>query len=232
MDPDDGPQLVRNHGHRTRLLKRLCESRALVNVRVPELAGDFRSAVLAVDSATSRFQLDELHPERGHRAVAPGQELRIVSFVEGVEMRFQAVVERVDSDGGIAYYELAYPDEIRYHQRRQHVRVPVRMALQQKAVLRNDEREVTLRLLDLSAGGIGAHVTRGGDVAVGERWELELRLRNEPVLNTRVEIRFAQQDRVSHRQRLGAQFLDLPVAETGRLQRLVLAIQRELMRHT
>lgn len=232
MDPDDGPQLIHNHGHRTRLLKRLCESRALVNVRIAGLSGDYRSAVLAVDPARSRFQLDELHPERGHREVAPGRELRVVSFVEGVEMRFQATVEQVDVDGGIAYYELAYPDEIRYHQRRQHVRVPVRMALQQSAVLRDEERELTLRLLDLSAGGIGAHVVKGGEVRVGERWELDLRLRNEPALKTRVEIRFAQQDRVSHRQRLGARFLDLPAAETGRLQRLVLAIQRELMRHT
>lgn len=232
MDPDYGPQLIHNHGHRTRLLRRLCESRALVNVRVPGLSGDFRSAVLTVDPATSRFQLDELYPERGHRAVYPGLELRVVSFVEGVEMRFQAVVEHVDTAGGIAFYELAYPEEIRYHQRRQHVRVPVRLALQQKAVLRDEASEIGLRLLDLSAGGIGAHVMKGGEVRVGERWDLELQLRDEPVLNTPVEIRFAQQDRVNHRQRLGAQFLDLPAAEIGRLQRLVLAIQRELMRHT
>jgi len=229
---EQDPQTVRNHGQITAILNRLRKNRSALTVRVPGNKGDFTSALLRVDSDLGLLQLDELSPQRGHDLIRIGTPIRVLSSASGVETKFVLEVSGIHVEDGIYYYTAPFPYELYYHQRRQHVRVPVPVAEQREVTLRNDERRIQVQLTDLSAGGIGAYIMSGGEVQRGERFDLTMRLRNHPPIEADVEIRFTMQDKIRRRQRFGAQFMGMKPPERLRVERIAVALQRELLRRT
>lgn len=233
LENDTDPRVLTNGGQIAAILKRLVRERAPLTVRIPGERGDYRSALLKVDTRRGRLQLDELAPARGHERVTAGAELRVITRASGVETRFSTTVLSVDASDGIAYYLTGLPEELYYHQRRDHVRVPVPLMNQHDATFHGDgDRTVTLSLVDVSAQGLGAFVESGGDVARGDVLDCRIELRDEDAIACRVEVCYAQTDRVRRKQRVGVRFLDLDPAQRRRLERLLGRLQREQLRHT
>lgn len=232
LDLPLGPQVIENHGQIVSILNRLQRERALLTVRVPGFNQEFRSAVLTVDGRQRIVTLDELHPERGHELVGVDTELRILSRTNGIETRFQLRVAAVGIENGVYYYTTALPDEILYHQRRQFVRVPVRLTLQRRCRLSDNERAIDIHLSDLSAGGFGAYVRDGAEIRRGETLRFEIELEGIEPLTGEVEIRHIHQDKAHRRLLMGTRFTGLQPRERSRIGRLVTALQRELLRST
>ncbi len=229
----DNARIVRNAGQINSILRRLLKGRYPLTVRLPGRVGEYRSLVISLNTAAGRLQLDELYPERGHGFVRPGLLLRVISTAGGVETRFTAEIERTAIDNGIYYYVAPIPSEVLYHQRRQFVRVPLPMAMQEKVELwAEDDAPIPVRLTDLSAGGIGGHTLRGAPLNRGALHRFGMRLRGHPPFRGELEIRFLQQDRTDRRLHFGAQFVGLKPAERRTLERVVLALQRKLLRET
>lgn len=84
------------------ILQRLWESRGLLAVHVAHSDETCTTTVLRVDPARARFDLDELTPEPGHRALLTARSLRALARLDGVEIAFQASVEGIASERGIA----------------------------------------------------------------------------------------------------------------------------------
>lgn len=230
---DDDHRIVRNSGQINSILRRLHTGRSPLTVRLPGRVGEFRSAVILVDGRRQCLQLDELSPERGHRFVEEGTLLRVVSNTDGVETRFTAKVARIDIENDIYFYETPIPTEILYHQRRQYVRVPVPMTSQESVTLHREDETLTVRLTDLSIGGFGGYLLSDAKAPLrGDMWEFVLRLRDHAPLGGNVEIRHASEDRVRHRQNFGAQFMGMKPPERRRLERIIVSLQRQLLRRT
>jgi c-di-GMP-binding flagellar brake protein YcgR len=228
-----GPQIVTNSGHISRILQRLLKDRSLLSITLPGERGEFRSAVLEVQPrGAAHIVLDELNPERGHRLVQPGSALRIYCRANGVETRFVATVRDVGVDNGIHYYRADFPEEVYYHQRRQFVRVPIRRGLQEKITLTAEEETSDVELSDISAGGVGGYVMGGPDLVRGRIYDFSICLTNGDEFSGQMEIRFARQDKIRRRQRFGAQFMGLKPTQRTKIDRLVAALQRELLRTT
>lgn len=232
LEPALGPQVMENHGQIVSILTRLRQERSLLTVSVAGSNREFRSAVLSVDPHQRLVTIDELYPERGHELVATGTELAILSRVDGVETRFRLRVASVGIDDGVYYYTTALPEEVLYNQRRQFVRVPVRLALQRHCRLYDDERTVAIQLTDLSAGGFGAYVLGGHEVTRSETLRFEIELDGIEPLTGEAQILHAHHDKVRKRLQFGARFMGLPPRERAHLERVVVALQRELLRFT
>lgn len=233
VDLKTEPDVIRNTGQRTNILRRLHETRTLLDIHLPGRGAPFRSALLYVDSQHHLLNLDELHPRRGHERVEVGMPLRVVSRAGGVDTRFNVTVQDIAVADAIHYYVTGFPDEILYHQRRRFVRVPVPLTRQRHCVLTDDDdQETRIELSDLSAGGIGAYVRKDFEVESRAVYTAHLDIHGADPLISRVEIRFAEFDRQRKRQRFGAEFLDFTAADRDRLQALVLSLQRELLRKT
>lgn len=232
-DPTNEPQRIRKHAQKVRILNQLKDQHCLLSVRLTD-HGDNRysSAILDVDSRKERLRLDELTPEDGHRRLRPGSEIRIDTRAHGVETRFLTTVEHIDEENGIAYYVVPFPDIITYHQRRAFHRVPVRMTLQSSIALQGDGDAVPVRLTDLSVGGFGGTVKRNYALRSGERYECSIELRGEQPLKMQVEVRYAKWDSARKQLRFGALFLDPDPRQRSRLERLVMELERALIRST
>lgn len=232
LDNAIDPQSVRNHGQIVAILKRLLKDRTPLTVRIPGHRGEFRSALLAVDGSGATLQLDELAPQRGHNHLAPGMTLRVISAAGGVETKFTVAIHSIEISDDIYYYIVGMPDEVHYHQRRQFVRVRVPPMRQGTVTLTDESRHLELSLEDLSAGGIGAYVEHGGETRRGESFHCHIELAGESPIDCDVEIRFARQDKLHRKQRIGAQFMGLKTGERQRIERVVSRLQRELLRQT
>lgn len=232
--PYEEPEIIRNPGQKTGILRRLHESRNLLDIHLPERGVPFRSALLYVDPQSRRLTLDELKPRRGHDRIGIGTELRVVSRTLGVDTRFTVVVQEIGQADGIYYYVAGYPEEIVYNQRRRFVRVPVPLTRQQHCSLSGDEDtpDTEIQLCDLSAGGIGAYVMNGPEPQAHQHYDCHIALHGGEPLDARVEIRYIEYDRQRRRYRFGAEFQDFTHAAHDRIQALVLSLQRELLRKT
>lgn len=235
--PYEEPEIIRNPGQKTGILRRLHEARNLLDVHLPERGTPFRSALLYVDPQSRRLTLDELKPRRGHERVEVGTELRVVSRTLGVDTRFTVVVQEIGLADEIYYYVADYPEEIVYNQRRRFVRVPVPLTRQQHCVLSSGEEEddapeTEVQLCDLSAGGIGAYVVKGPEPEPHGVYTCTITLKGNRPLEAKVEIRYLEYDRQRRRYRFGAEFQSFKNADRDRVHALVLSLQRELLRKT
>jgi c-di-GMP-binding flagellar brake protein YcgR len=229
----DDERIVRNPGQINSILRRLLRGRYPLTVRLPGHVGEYRSLLIELDTDRRRLQLDELNPERGHDQVRVGMPVRVISNAGGVETRFTAEIEHIGLDNAIHYYVAPIPEEVFYHQRRQFVRVPLPMAMQEQVTLyTEDDNAIPVRITDLSAGGFGGQIVGNSPLHRNGLHRVEMRLRGYPVMEAEAEIRFVKEDRLERRQVFGAQFMGMKPPQRRALERVVLAVQRKLLRET
>lgn len=212
------------------VLKRLHEEHALLTVSFPGDNKIYNTAILGVDAAEGQVLLDELNPVDGHQRVQTGSRLQLQGSVAGIETRFNVVVSAIDIEQNIYLYRAPLPDYVIYRQRRDSVRVPIKLSLDASVTLSSAGKRAKARLADLSAGGFGAVVVDGDRLAVGERYQCRINLPGQAAIVAEAEIRFAL-DEAGQQRRLGARLLALPLQEKRRIERLVMQLQRELRRN-
>lgn len=227
------PQRIRKTAQQARLLRQLQEQHTPLSMRIPAVSDNlYTSAILDVDTGNRRIRLDELNPSTGHQRLQVGHEIRVDTRAQGVETRFKTQVESVGEEGGISFYLVPFPEFITHHQRRAFHRVPVRMTLQSRVAITGEGRDMDVRLSDLSVGGFGG--TAGADVPLcsGEQYACVLELRGEKPITADVQLRYVKRDPAYKVQRFGALFLNLDKQQRSRLERLVMMLERELVRST
>lgn len=229
----DASQSVNNIGQIAGLLRRLESDHALLTVKVADSDAIFSSAVIAVDTRNKTLQLDELTPDAGHELIKPGIELKVSARLQGVETSFSTIVSSIDKDKGIFYYVTAFPSDVRYLQKRETVRVPVRLTLDAGVNMRSDSDGIRARLTDISAGGIGATVLGGNRAARGARYHCSIRLPGYHPIDADVEVRYAAAETTSKgHQRFGAKFVKIDKRSKREVEKVVADLQRDLLRHS
>lgn len=227
------PQRITKLAHQTRLLNQLKDQHCPLSVRIPKVSENrYTSAIVRVDADRGRLYLDELNPGTGHARMEVGAEIRVDTRAHGVETRFKTRVDAIGEEDGICFYEVPFPETITYHQRRAHHRVPVKMTLQSRATLEGPAGSVNVRLSDISVGGFGGTANPDSGIKAGDLYDCVLELRGGDRLEARVEIRYVARDTVKRNLRFGALFLEMDRRQRGRLGRLVMELERELIRST
>lgn len=229
-DSNTAPKDITNIGQRTALLKRMIRERDLLAVRIPGRQGSYTSAVLELDGDKKRLLLDELTPQEGHDQADVGLGLLVSTRHQGVDTRFFTKIREIGYEGSAYYYVVDLPERIVYHQRRQHHRVPIRMTLEHAVALGSG---IQARLSDLSAGGLGGVIVGGGDkLHRGEEYQCRIELPGKPPLELTVELRFLGKPAgAKGQQRFGGQFKHVRPGQQRQIDRLVVELQREILRN-
>jgi c-di-GMP-binding flagellar brake protein YcgR len=209
-------------------LGRLRKEYPLLIVSFPGDDKLYSSALLSIDRAKGRLTLDELRPMTGHQHVRAGGGLRIHGRLAGVDVHFTVTVLEVAIEQGIHLYHAALPESLLYRQRREFVRVPLGLGLSERASLTAPTKTAVVRLLDISAGGIGGVILQGGPLATGEHYHCSFELGPETV-SARVEVRFIA-EQPGEPPRFGALFRDLSPRSRRHIARTLMQLQRELIR--
>jgi c-di-GMP-binding flagellar brake protein YcgR len=216
------------------ILTRLCEARVLVTVQVPGVEDAFLSTVLQVDPRRRRLALDELTPAAGHEALLRSRSLRAMTRLAGVDVSFQATVDAVSSEDGIAAYTLPFPDRVHYNQRRGDYRVAVgpgqRLSVQFDCP---DGTRLRGEVRDLSIGGLAIRVQIPDEWALenGTRIaECEVVFPDGRSVPCELEVRHAERAEGSRWTRVGARFVDLPRHQQHLIARFIVNLDRERLK--
>lgn len=218
-----------------RLLHELAATRKLVTVYLKGTEDAFMSSVLAVDDARRRLVMDELNPAAGHKLLLRSRELRVVTRLDGVDISFRTHLEAANESGGIATYDLPFPETIRYHHRRQAFRATVDLAEHVAVYLDTpDGGLMPGALRDLSVGGLGADLLRRPVTPIERGQHLNtctIHLPESEPVSSALEVRFVGRVPQSSHLRVGGRFLDLEPDGQRRIRRFVAELDRKRVKN-
>lgn len=196
----------------------------------------FRSTILAIDTAAGILTLDELSPRRGHERFVSTGRARVTGTVQGIPVRFTALLERVSIENGIACYAIRRPGEIHYAQRRQYYRVPIGAGLAGVVWARvtlEDGAAVNSEIRDVSFGGAGLWLPQDTPLCTGAQlYHCVFHLADDEDLICKAVVRYAFEEARTSRPclRIGVRFEDVSTQTLAVIRRCVAALERKRMR--
>ena len=214
------------------LLKKVKDSRTLIQVTLPGQDTEYNSALLDIHPEQGYLLLDELTPAEGHQSITTQSKLTATIRLRGVDMRFTGTVQEIGGQAGIAFYRVAFPQSLYYRQRRSFYRVKLGMGLLIPFnIARADGKPYEGRLDDISLGGIGAELKQLTPFNQGDLLPAcAIQLPNGEKIECEIEVRYISKDEQHKRFHLGACFVNLDRTRKHTLQRFVAEAERELMR--
>lgn len=211
------------------VLREIVERRPLVTLYLNDGAEFIVTSILQVDVERGEIVLDHGANEVVNGHVLSASRLTVVTMLDHIKVQFHVARAREAPFERLPAFRAPIPDRVLRLQRRDayRVKVPVGTWLR----VPQGDREHTLRVLDLSVGGLAAVASSDVlDPAPGTVLrECTLGMPGEPPITIDLEVRYAllyaatAGARVS---RFGCKFVDLPGSAATWLQRVVLYIER------
>ncbi|MDP1698478.1 MAG: flagellar brake protein [Xanthomonadaceae bacterium] len=212
------------------LINHMIRGKVPITVMLPEREGFFSSLLLDSDREDGSLLADELFPARGHQAVEPGMEIRVLGNLDGIEVRFRSRVIKIHAAPPAASYSLAMPTAMDYKQRRNAFRVPVSPASAIPVHLRAEGFNAKGTLTDISHNGLRVAMRNASSLPMGTELLCEIELPNEPI-SAKAEARHSEPDRrglgVVY---VGFRFLELNREHQRTINRFTANLQRDQLR--
>jgi len=212
------------------LINRLIRDKVPITVMLPGREGFFSSLLLDSDRDNGTLLADELFPARGHAAVEPGMEIRVLGNLDGIEVRFKSRVITINAEQPGASYRLVMPIAMDYKQRRDSFRVPVSPALAIAVLLNADGISAKGTLADISHNGLRIAIRGANPVPAGAQLLCHIDLPDEHI-STMAEARHSAADRrglgVVY---IGFRFLELNIEHQRAINRFTANLQRDQLR--
>ena len=221
---------ITDTGRIVRLLEQLAERHSRLTVSIPGHPEYYTSCIVAVDR--QHVLLDELLPRAGHRLLLAEHQLRATGKLEGIEIRFNCIVEKVEETDEAITYHGRLPAQLEYGQRREHYRAPVPISQSCHVVIAcSDGTMVNGELHDISRGGAGMIFPKGPPaVEHGLLHDCAIELPGHGWLYCNVELCHAMNVHSGERQIIGARFIDLGPAQVQLIGQCISELERQLIR--
>ncbi len=232
LNASNRSEKITNKSRIVDLLQQLSNFHALLTVTLPRIDSAFTSAILAVDSRGERFVLDELMPAEGQYRLREIGQLCVAGRLQGISASFTANVTQIEENDGISSNWMGLPKVVNYRQKRVYYRVPVGFEKKYQVVITVGENKTyTGQLRDLSLGGIKAIFPADTDIKTGDiAHYCGIKLVNQTTISCPLKIRFACPSNSNKTLIIGGAFLELMPKEERALERIVRALERELIR--
>lgn len=227
-----GPAMISDRFQIAALMSRLVRERVPITVMLPEHEGFYSSVLLDSDREQRSIVADELFPARGHALLGAGMEVRVITHLDGIELRFRTRVESVQHDSGGASYRLTMPNAADYHQRRNAFRVPVSPALAVAVLARDESGAVAMRgtLADISHAGMRVAAQTSIVLASGLRLACEVALPGRTI-EALAELRHSESDRrVQRITYFGFRFAEIETDAQRAINHFTASLQRDQLR--
>lgn len=229
LTPDDN-HIIASPKQIESLLGRMVERNEMVSLRIPKQNDFYNSAIVKMDREAGYIVLDEVVPKEGNNLLQAAGEFYFHARMDGVDTSFKGAIEDVIRRGDNVFYKTAFPESVRYIQRRESYRVSIPLAKTFLARLRPDEGiSVTGELNDISVTGVSLRFSslpyrfHQGDIVPDFTLQLD-----EDTLTVSIEIRHVREAGTGYL--VGARFRDLDTRQERIIQLFVQKQERELRR--
>lgn len=149
------------------LLKKINAKHSLLSVTIESSEAYYGSTIIEINHDENYLVIDELYPEEGHAKITVGSHLSFITQHSGAFVNFIGTIEAIGENEKAAYYKIAIPKEIEYHQRRNTYRIatnvnePILVNL-----VNNDEVLIKAELRDISHGGLCLRVNASPHISI------------------------------------------------------------------
>ena len=211
------------------LLRPLMENHSIITASLPDSNRFFNTALLAIDADHHTITIDELNPKEGHALLVSAGRVRLQALIEGVELNFSTDLKQAGSENGIAYYQLIFPQSIRYLQRRSSFRVTVSAARQITVEISLGEKSYIGELSDISAGGMCIRFPRKKTLDLEhatEEVQCWIKLPGKGEIRCAFKVCHSSLHQASDSLHIGGRFENLDKLQRRTIERFVVELQR------
>lgn len=223
-------EIVTDAASIVRLLERLASRHTPITVHIPGRNEYYSSCAVSVEKPY--VLLDELMPNTGHKRLLEARALKVACKLDGVDVRFEVTLDRVDEKDELLTYYMDLPASVEYRQRRREYRIQIPLSMKLNVFVDNQtDSPIEGELHDISNGGAGLIFPKM-DVALesGSIYESAIELPDGDCLFCSIEIRYSKNIQTRNRQLCGAQFMDLYTPQKRLIGRTIVELEREFLR--
>jgi c-di-GMP-binding flagellar brake protein YcgR len=149
---------------------------------------------------------------------------------EGVDVNFTVKLKRADSENGMAFYLVDFPQSIRYLQRRSAFRVPVSAAKEIKVDIETPEKRLfSGELSDISAGGMCVRFAKTKELELSNQQEETqccIHLPDKRKIRCTFKVCHSNHFEASNSLHIGGSFEQLDKIQRRTIERFVIELQR------
>ena len=234
-DTDDGYsqqyETITSSARIAALLRPVKERHSVITAILPDSNIFFNTALLDVVPDEGKLVIDELNPNTGHDLLIDLQRVTLNAMNEGVEINFTVNLKKSGSDNGIAFYELEYPESIRYLQRRNAFRVPVSGANIINIEIHTENKKIfSGELSDISAEGMCIRFPKKKEISFeGDSKETlcVIKLPNKKQIRCSFKVCHSIENKTNNSVLVGGRFEHLDMIQRRAIERFVIELQRE-----
>ena len=213
------------------LLRPLMAQHAIISATITGSKHFFNTALLAVTPERDLLIIDELNPKEGHSLFINTRRITLHTLLEGVDVSFTVDLIREDSENGIAFYEVKFPESIRYLQRRCSFRVPVSAANSIPVEIHTKEKLVyTGEISDISAEGMCIRFPPQKKITLetkAEKSQCFIQLPDKRKIQCTFKVCHSSQHEPSNSVHIGGHFERLDKVQKREIERFVIELQRK-----
>lgn len=212
------------------VLRPLMEKHAIITATLPGSSKFFNTALLSVDTQENTITIDGLHPQEGHTLFLKTGKATLHTMYEGIDVSFTANLKSSDSENGMAFYVIDFPNSIRYLQRRSAFRVPVSAAKEIKVDIETDNKKLfSGELSDISAGGMCVRFPKKRTLGLSQQSEETkccIHLPGKRKIQCIFRVCHSNYIETSNNLHIGGSFQNLDKIQRRTIERFVIELQR------
>lgn len=208
-------------------------SRSFVEVAIEGDSETYQSMVLELDPEERTILIDELFPS-GFLGL-PGQKVTLSIRQEGGrKLKFNSVIQQQYQHNGAPLYVLEMPKDIETDQRRSAYRLPVGNIVIDSQFVGPDQQSYHGRLCNVSSTGVAIEI----DTDSANSFHYDDRLNHVMFdfagvnIDCGMAIRSVAAEPEGERVLIGAEFVDLSLLEKRVLEKSIMRIQRDRLKHS
>lgn len=217
------------------LLKKIHLKHSLLTINIESSDECYGSTILELNKDKNYLVIDELYPEKGHARIKVGTNISFNAHYAGAFVYFIGTVTAIGENSKAAYYKIAMPDEVQYHQRRNTYRITTSISEPITVNLVNeDEVLIKAELRDISHGGVclrvnpASHITiRRGDIMP----TCLIQVSDERKILSSLSICHVDVVKETGSLRIGAEFSDMSKFDQRELEHFITSLERAIIKN-
>ncbi|WP_455211013.1 flagellar brake protein [Kaarinaea lacus] len=193
----------------------------------------FQSSLLNIDYERKLLSIKKINYTFGHLMVIDAKSLTIYSQHDGAEVAFTTYLSRYSERNG-GYYEIQFPQQVKYCQRRMSHRVHISFALNIRAELYTEKgQKVEAYLRDISAEGLRLQISEVNPNEFKEKAIIKncvINLPDSEQINCTLQVQHKHNHVRNKGCTIGGSFFAMSAAQQKDIQKFISGLERRLLR--
>ncbi len=195
----------------------------------------FQTSLLNIDYKQKLLTLSKINYTYGHLMVIDAKSLTIYSQHDGAEVSFSTYLSRYSERNG-GYYEIRFPEKVKYCQRRMSHRIHVSYSLNIQAEFYTETgQKVQGHLRDISTDGLRLQIPEANPNEFSEKALIKncvINLPDREQINCTLQIQHKHKHIRNTGCTIGGSFYAMSAEQKKELEKFIIGLERRLLRET